>query len=340
MPRRMDGPPAPVLHEGTPEEAGVKPDAAESIRARCQQWYEDSREPFVVFVARHGVIVIHEAFGEQDGDPVSLTTPMEMASISKAITGMMFAQFVDQGLIAIDDPVGKFLPDFPVEGDKAITLRHCFTHTSGLDGHFEWRGVYNPWLDNVIANGLEYLEPGTTLRYNGVGYDLAGKVMEVVAGKSILRLMQENFLQPLGATNTNMADMACCTQSTAEDIARMAQLMLNRGAYGDLRFFSPETFEQLLPRRLDEFYPVVHMEWGIGLVWERDPHPDAGKNDIPAGAIMLGHNTIGHGAASSAVLRIDLDNDLLVVVTRNRAGPRYEEHLPRLLLTIAQNLTH
>ena len=41
---------------------------------------------------------------------------------------------------------------FPVEEDKAITLRHCFTHSPGLDGHFEWRGVYNPCLDNIIAN--------------------------------------------------------------------------------------------------------------------------------------------------------------------------------------------
>jgi hypothetical protein len=47
-----------------------------------------------------------------------------------------------------------------VSSKKAITLRQCFTHTTGLYGHEEYGGLHNPWLENVIANGLDYLEPG------------------------------------------------------------------------------------------------------------------------------------------------------------------------------------
>jgi len=341
MPRKVKGKPAPVLCSGTPQEAGVKPETAEKIRAVCRQWYAQSKEPFVILVARHGVIIIHEAFGEGPRGPVTIDTPMWIASITKALTGSMFAQFVDQGLIGIDEPVGKFLPDFPTEGDKAITLRHCFTHTTGLEGHNRWGGVHNPWLDNVIANGLSYLKPGDALVYNGVGYDLAGKVMEVVSGKSILRLMHEDFFGPLGMKNTTIDDMGgatTTTRSTAEDLARIGQLLLNKGSYGELEFFSPETFEKLLPQPLSRFYPKIKPEWGIGLVWMRQRHPKAGENDVPADKTVLSRNVIGHGAASSAILRVDLDNDLVITQTRNRAGIAYKKYLVQFLMAIEDGL--
>ena len=62
-PARKRATPAPVLRQGTMAEAGMSPDAATRIRAICKAWADDSGEPFVVLVARHGVIVIHEAFG-------------------------------------------------------------------------------------------------------------------------------------------------------------------------------------------------------------------------------------------------------------------------------------
>jgi CubicO group peptidase (beta-lactamase class C family) len=328
--------PAPVLRAGTAVEAGVRPDTAAKIRAVCRAWYEASREPFVILVARHGVIVIHEAFDDEKAGKTKLDTPLYMASITKAMCGMMFAQFLDQGIIGLDDPVGKYLPDFPVEGEKTITLRHCFTHTTGLDGHYEWGGVHNAWLDNVILNGMGYLTPGKIHNYNGMGYDLAGKVMETVSGKSILRLMHENLFEPLGVKNTRIDDMACATTSSAEDIATMGQLLLNRGAYGDRQFFSPATFEKLLPRNLSAFYPDLNLDWGIGLQWMRADDPDAGKGGVPKGKTLLSPNTIGHGAASAAILRVDLDNEVVVAQVRNTGGKDFEKYLTEFLQAIDQ----
>jgi CubicO group peptidase (beta-lactamase class C family) len=329
---------APVLRNGTAKEAVVKEDAAEKIRAVCREWYEESKEPFVILVARRGVIIIHEVFDETSGGSVKIDTAFQMASITKAITGMMFAQFIDQGIIDLDDPVGKYLPDFPVEGDKVITLRHCFTHTTGLEGHYEWGGMHNPWLDNVILNGIDYLSPGKIHKYNGMGYDLAGKVMEVVSGKSIFRLMHENFFEPLGVSKTTIDDLATATTSSAEDIARMGQLLLNKGSYGDRIFFSPETFEKLLPKQLNKYYPSVDVEWGIGLTWMRANDPDAGKSGVPEDKTLLSKNTIGHGAASSAILRVDLDNEIVVSQVRNTAGPKYQEYLIKFLKAIDDSI--
>jgi len=339
MPQKIIDKPTTVLNDGTEQDAGIKPGTADKIRSVCQQWYEESGEPFIVLVARHGVIIIHESFGKRPDGKVTLETSTEMASLTKLITGMMFAQFVDQGLINIDDPVGKFLPDFPTEGEKAITLRHCFTHTSGLWGHEEWGGLHNPWLDNAIASLVNDLPVGKKHEYNGMGYNLAGKVMEMVSGKSIFRLMRENFFDPLGLEHTILEeDLGFSCFSTAGEFAVLGQLLLNEGSYGDLKFFSTETFKQLLPKSLHQFYPDINVEWGIGLTWMRQKHPDAGINSIPDGQTILSKNVIGHGSATSAILRVDLDNDLVICQTRRRGGKAYNKYLEKFLMAIESGL--
>ncbi len=328
----------PVLRAGTAEEAGIKKDAAERIHSVCREWYKESKEPFVVLVARHGIIIIHEAFDNTTKPRVRVDTPLEIASISKSITGLMFAQFVDQGLIGLDDPVGKYLPDFPVKGDKVITLRQCFTHTTGLEGHFKWGGVHNPWLDNVIANGLNYLKPGKAFSYEGMGCDLAGKVMELVSGKSTFRLFHENFFKPLSVKNTRMYDLACDSTSTAEDIAKIGQFLLNRGSYGNLRFFSTGTMENLLPQKLNKYYPGVEAICGIGLEKMSVMDPDAGKSGIPEDKTILSKNMTGHGAGCGSIFRVDFDNDLVIVQVRNNHGEKYDKYFIKLLKAIEDSL--
>ncbi|MCE5198100.1 MAG: serine hydrolase [Armatimonadota bacterium] len=334
MPHKKAGNPATALHPGTLEEAGIKPDMPENVRKVCREWAETTKIPFAICIVRHGVVAMHESFGvDENGKQIPVDKPMEMASITKAMSGMLFAQFMDQGLINLDDPVGKYLPDFPTTGNKAITLRHCFTHTSGLWGHYNWGGMHNPWLDNVIADALPVLQPGKRHEYNGMGYDLAGKVMEVVAGKGIFQLFKENFFTPLGATHTTNDDLACATQSTAEDVAKMGQLLLNHGSYGDTEFFSPNTFEQIMPKNLDKYYPEVkNVEWGVGLVYYKyaeDPNPIN---------VDLSSNTIGHGAASGAILRVDLDNDLVITLNRNTPGDNYSYYERHFLQAIGNGL--
>jgi CubicO group peptidase (beta-lactamase class C family) len=339
-PRQRSDNPATVLHEGTPEEAGVSPDTAEKIHAVCKEWYEQSGEPFVTLVARNGVIVYHEAIGEGPFGEVTRDSTMPLASITKAITGMTFAQFVDQGLIDIDDPVGDYLPDFPTTGDKAITLRHCFTHTTGLTGHAEWGGIHNPRLGNVIANCPEDLTPGKVLVYNGMGYDLAGHVMAVVSGKGIIRVIREQVLDPIGADHTVIEeDLAFSCNTTAYELAMLGQVLANRGSYGELEYFTPETFEKLLPTPLNPYYPDLNAEWGIGLTWMRPANPSAGRKDGGSTKpTLLGDRVIGHGSATSSVLRVDLDNGLVITQVRRRAGAMYDKYLSQLMVTIDDGL--
>jgi CubicO group peptidase (beta-lactamase class C family) len=67
-------------------------------------------------------------------------------------------------------------------------------------------------------------------------------------------------------------------------------------------------------------------------------HPQAGKDGIPEDRLILGPNMLGHGAASSTILRVDPDNDLVIVVARNHDGKDYVKYLHKFFLTIEDGL--
>ena len=339
-PPKQRATPATVLHEGTPAEAGVKPDAKEKIDAVCRQWAEDSGEPFSILVARHGVIVTHAAFGKQaDGAPVTTDYRWDVASITKAVTGMLFSQFLDQGYVKLDDPIGKYLPGFPTSGDRMLTYRHLFTHTSGLEGHGEWGGIHNPYLENVILDGLKSLHPGQIHRYNGMGYDLAAKAMETMTGKSIVRLFHDHLFRPLGINDVPVDDCAYGGHFTAYELGVLAQFLANHGSYGDQQFISKETFQQLLPVPLEKYYSSLpQILWGVGLVWMGEQKPNTPPFSREPKDFILSPHTIGHGSATSCILRVDLDHDLVITQIRKTAGTKYGEYATTFFTAIADSI--
>lgn len=332
--------PAPVLHEGSAAEARMHEDAKAKIDAACRAWAEESKEPFSVLVARDGVIVTHAAFGQlADETPLGVDFRNELASITKALTGQLFGRFVEQGLLAIDQPIGEVLPGFPTSGPKAITFRHLFTHTTGLDGHGDWGGIYNPVFDNIVLEGLAGLDPGKVHLYNGLGYDLAGKAMEAVTGKSILRLMNDDLFQQVGVTDAPpVNDLAFGARLTAYELGSLAQMMCNRGAYGDKRLMSEETFETLLPVQLGQFWPDLSVEWGIGLTPYRELREGAEATSKDPADFTLGRQVVGHGSATSCVLRVALDTGVVVAMVRRTAGPKYDEHLRKVLTAVSDSM--
>ena len=144
---------------------------------------------------------------------------------------------------------------------------------------------------------------------------------------------------PLGMKNTFMEeDLGFSCNSTAWDFGLVGQMMLNRGKYGKREFFSEEVFEQMQPKQLSDFYPGIDVEWGIGITWMRQSHPKAGKGEVPKDATVLSKNMIGHGSATSAILRVDLDNDLFIAQTRRRGGKVYDKYLLEVLTAIEDGL--
>lgn len=337
--RLRSGDAAPVLREGTASEAGVTPDAKARIDALCREWAEESGEPFTTLVARRGVVVTHEAFGKTPGgDPVDLDYRTDVASITKAVTGMLFSLFLDQGYVELDDSIGRQIPGFPTTGEQALTYRHLFTHTCSLESHGEWGGMHNPYLDNVILNGIDYIHPGQVHMYNGMGYDLAGKAMEYMTGKSVIRLMHESLLHPLGISRVPLDDLAYGAHLTSWELGVLGQWLANHGSYGEKEFISEDTFQQLLPEPLGNYYPGVDPEWGIGLVHFRDQKPDTPPNSKDPDDLILGEHVIGHGSSSNCILRVDLDHDLVITQIRRQGGAKYDEYVEKLLLAVRECL--
>ena len=293
-------------------------------------------------IAKDGEIIFHNAFGDDEFGKFTINTPTEIASITKLITGVLFAQFVDQGLIGIDDPVGKYLPDFQIKGPQAVTMRHLFTHTGGFYGHGLFGGVHNHWLDNTLSYIIREDTVGTEYRYNGTGYDLAGKVMEIITGKSVFRLFHEYLYEPLGMKNTyHEWALGYSVHTTAYDLAILAQMLLQEGKYGGKKYFSKETFKKLLPLNLKDMYPDLRYKnsWdenqpkGIGIVMQNWEIKDSSSKKF-----LLSDQVIGHGSATSSVFRIDLINKIVITQSRRMGKSNFGDHFLKVYEAIDEQL--
>ncbi len=326
-PRPLEGLPAPVLREGGESDAGMKPGAAAAMDSVLTEWAAASDEAFAVAVARDGVLFFHKAYGTRQGLPMAEDTKSWMASISKFMSGTLMMMLVDQGLVNLDDPVDRFLPEFHGVPGVMLTVRDLYVHTNGLALGYRsdhWGDEMHD-LEQVIAGYYPFLKPRVRHAYNGVGYAVGGKVIEAVSGEALPEFFLNHLLGPLGMDHTDAVDGSALTRSTAVDMVRLGQMMLNGGAYGDRQFLRPETVQKMMPQPLTDLLgPGTKIEWGIGAV----RMPEEG----------LSPKTFGHGAASSATLRIDPEHRLVVVMTRNTAGARFGEFHPRFIRAIAEHL--
>lgn len=215
------------------------------------------------------------------------------------------------------------------------TFRQCFNHTSGLIGHGDFGGAANPQLENIVLNGIDANEPNVRYSHSGVGYDLAAKAMEIIAGKSIVRLYQEHLFQPLHFGDVPIGNASSEGQFTALELGTLAQLIANRGSYGELKFISPRTFDRLLPEVLNVPDRGGVVDAGIGLHWIRRLKTGAPPNSNKVENQLFSIHTIGHGSLSGCVFMIDLDQQLVITQVRRRTGPRYAAWSAKFFQTIA-----
>ena len=317
-PRSLTGASAPVLREGTCQEAAIKPDAPDKIDAICQAAIKECGEPIGVCLARHGVVFFHRAYGEVDGQPMTVQTKCPMTSISKPLAATLMMMVIDQKLADIDDPVAKFLPPFKTFKAKTpLTIHHLYTHMNGMTG--TWGDEMND-TEEVVGAFYPVMDVGN-YSYNSIGFALGSKVVEQITGEALPIFARRHLLEPLGMTNTDVICSAHGDRSIPMDYARLGQMLLNRGAYGNMRFFSPETFQKMMP--------------GSG-VWAV-----RGMGCVSMSGSGLGPGAFGHGAAHSGVFRVDPAHDLLIVVTsagtRKGFGAYYSKFFAAIIDGLAES---
>ena len=323
-PLPVEGKPAPVIRKGSAAEAGVKADAADRIDAVLKEWHGDSTEGFDVCVVRHGVVVLQKSYGSYQGKPVTDATMFHLTSTSKMVTGVMLMQVVDQGRLDLDRPITELPgPLHGIKTAKPVTLRALYSHTA-----FSVDLPPTPDLEERLALVLPHLPIGQGYQYTSTSLELAWALASVATGESISTFARDHLTGPLGCRHTEVFNTGGATQSTAHDMARIGQMLLNRGAYGDQRFLSAGNFEEMLPQRLTKTLgPYTNDRiWGVGT--------------MPWKVEGLSPFTFGHKGYYRSTAFVDPVHDLVVVMLRvdPPTGKKYDQYHPRFLKAIVEGL--
>jgi methyl acetate hydrolase len=205
-----------------PFAAGAQQPQSLDVEMRRAVERKDTAGVVVMAADRKGVIY-QGAFGVADigeAKPLKPDALFRIASMTKAVTSIAAMQLIEQGRFALDDPVEKYFPAFaklsvfesfdPATGayrlkpaTKTVTVRHLFTHTSGLGYPFTSAILrdFKPRAGEDFPVGPLLFEPGTRWHY-GTSTDWLGRLVEKVSGSSLEDYFRQNIFTPLGMLDT------------------------------------------------------------------------------------------------------------------------------------------
>jgi len=169
------------------------------------------------YLIRDGRTVVADHIGEQDAEahvPVDARTIYHWASITKTMTGIAIMQLRDRGLLKLDDPIIRYVPELarvhdPFGDPSAITIRQLMSHSAGFrNGTWPWRDAawqpFEPPGWEQLKAMLPYTEvkfrPGSRFSYSNPGIVYLGQVIERLSGEDFEIYVDKNILRPLGMT--------------------------------------------------------------------------------------------------------------------------------------------
>lgn len=190
---------------------GAQPEQGSSIAESIDSLMTDLHERRLfngaVVVGSGDDILYERGFGlanVAEGVPFTPNTTSNGASLGKTLTAAAILMLHEDGRIDLDDPVTKYLPEFPY---PEVTVRHLITHSSGLHPDNVYFMFLAPEVDTWTNEGLlEILiehepplafPPGSGFVYSGTGFNMAAILMERVAGTSYASFLRERIFDPL-----------------------------------------------------------------------------------------------------------------------------------------------
>jgi CubicO group peptidase (beta-lactamase class C family) len=231
---------ADSLVQTHPSEAGFSAPGLARIDAYLRNEIATDKIPgAIMLIERHGTIAYNSSFGVRDPGakaPMTADTIFRIYSMSKPITSVAAMMLVEEGRLALDEPVAKYIPAFAnvkvgvekkgengvaaldlVTPRRPMTIQDLLRHTSGLTYGFFGEGlVKQSYVDAHVFSGdpdnaefadriaklpLAY-QPGTTWDYSHAT-DILGRVIEVVSGETLYQFERERILDPLGMKDTS-----------------------------------------------------------------------------------------------------------------------------------------
>lgn len=166
------------------------------------------------YLVKDNQVIAKEHLGLQDVEnkiPVDENTIYHWASITKTFTGIAIMQLRDRGLLKLDDPVVKYLPELekvhnPHGEMREITIKHLMTHTAGFrNPTWTWRDKdwqpFEPQKWEQLAAMMPYTEilfkPGTKFSYSNPAIIYLGKIIEQLSGEDFEVYIDKNIFRPL-----------------------------------------------------------------------------------------------------------------------------------------------
>ncbi|MBL0310023.1 MAG: beta-lactamase family protein [Bacteroidetes bacterium] len=320
---------------------------AEQISNFYSRRHENRLDAFngCVLVAKDGQVVYKGAFGYgniQYKDTLTTETPFQLASVTKTFTATAILKLVEEGKIALSDPIQKFFPEFPYQG---ITVKLLLTHRSGLPDYIYWgkeSGNSVDYLDNqalvkrfIRTKPAVRCRPDRMFMYSNTNYALLGAVIEQVTGMTYQNYMQENIFRPLGMYNTFAFDVrdslghcgSACYQSRWKEwnLTYSDGVMGDKGIYASVedmmiwdkalregKVISPEMMgEAYLPRSLDRYSFSKDKSRNYGYGWRMVKQKEG---------YLIYHNGNWHGCNN--VFARDLNSGYTVIVLSNKANEK------------------
>ena len=283
---------------------------------------------------------------EPHREVMTLDTVFDLASLTKVIaTTTAVMQLIEQGKVRLNDPVAKYLPEFAQNGKDDITVRQLLTHYSGLEPDLDlkthWDGKETAYR-MAFADTPED-PPGSRFSYSDINFIVLGALIERVSGEPLDEYSQRHIFLPLKMTHTRFAPPAAWrlkiapTQydenehmlrgvvhdptarrmdgvaghaglfSTADDLAKFAQALLNGGG-GILSALSVEKMTQ------PEQPPAAPVLRGFG--WDIDSPFSSNRGDLlPVGSY-------GHTGFTGTSIWIDSTTQTYIILLTNAVHPR------------------
>ncbi len=191
----------------------------------------------VVLVGRHGKVAFRKAYGHRAlaprVEPMTTDTVFDLASVTKcAATAASVMTLVEQGRIALEDPVVKLLPAFGAGGGERerVTVEQLLVHRAGLvadDPMDLYEGTPAEIFERKFRTRLAS-PPGTRFVYSDAGYEVLGELVRAVTGLSLDAYAQKAVFEPLGMTETEFRPVG---KGGRLPVARIAPTEMRDGAF-------------------------------------------------------------------------------------------------------------
>ncbi len=282
-------------------------------------------------------------------EPMTPDTIFDLASLTKPFTATCVMRLVERGQVRLNDPVARYLPEFARNGKQEITVRQLLTHFSGLPADLDLKSSWSGHAQalQLAYDAQPAIPPGSGFLYSDINYIVLGELVARVSGMPLDRYATEHIFLPLKMETTRFNPPAewrpriaptahdehgnllrgvvddpsarrmggvaghAGLFSTADDLARFAQAMLDR----DGSVLSAAAIEKMTTPQQPANSTVLR-----GLGWDIDSPFSTNRGELlPVGSF-------GHSGFSGTSLWIDPVTQTYIILLANAVHPSGTNH--------------